>query len=47
MPFERYLAIDWSGDKRVLTHKIQVAEYVPATRSVRIVPSPAVRANGR
>jgi hypothetical protein len=47
MPFERYLAIDWSGDKRVLTHNIQVAEYVPATRSVRIVPSPAVLANGR
>jgi len=47
MPFERYLAVDWSGAKKVLTDSIQVAEYVPARGSVRIVPSPAVGANGR
>ena len=47
MPFERYLAIDWSGDRRVLTNKIQVAEYNPAAGTVRLVPSPAAGAGGR
>ena len=46
MPFEKYVAIDWSGSRRPrLTPKIQVAEYDPADRTVAIVRSPF--ANGR
>ena len=45
MPFEKYVAIDWSGSRGPrLTPKIQVAEYNPAQRTVAIVRSPC--ANG-
>ena len=41
MPFEKYVAIDWSGSRGpVFNPKIQVAEYDPANRMVAIVRSP-------
>ena len=41
MVFEKYIAIDWSGDKKERQrNKIQVAEYDPVNRTVSIVRSP-------
>ena len=41
MPFDKIVGIDWSGAKRPRqSRKIQVAEYNPADRSVRLVGPP-------
>ena len=37
--FDKYIAIDWSGDKNTPTEKIQIAEYDPASGTVSIVAS--------
>lgn len=47
MPFDRYIAIDWSGAQdEIRDGKIQVAEYNPGNQSVAIVRSPVEGSNG-
>ena len=46
MPFDRYIAIDWSGARRRLNRGIQVAEFDPGNGAAWLVPSPEGGANG-
>ena len=47
MTFQKYIAIDWSGENKRLSKKIQVAQYDPADRTVSIVRSCERGSNGR